>query len=288
MKEYVCWLVMLSGGFWLSRLRMLLNIIVIGVIALAAVGSVLVITKYTNLIPINMIETSGMAKMSNETVINLPLPKFKIGKLTVEEAIAYRRSIREYVSKPITLIQLSQLLWAAQGITNTRHGFRAAPSAGATYPLEVYVVVKEGGVEGLPAGIYRYDPYTHLLRLIRKGDYSLELYRASLEQPWVKDAAVNIVITAVYERTTGRYGDRGVRYVHIEVGHVGQNIYLEATNLGLGTVTVGAFYDDEVSKILGVGPDEHPLYIMPVGIPERQYRVSEEEIQEFILRNRGD
>ena len=116
----------------------------------------------------------------------------------------------------------------------------------------------------------------------------MELYRASLEQSWVKDAAVNIVITAIYERTTGRYGDRGVRYVHIEVGHVGQNIYLEATNLGLGTVAVGAFYDDEVGKILGVGPDEHPLYIMPVGIPERQYRVSEEEIQEFILRNRGD
>ncbi len=271
----------------MSRLKVLLNIIVIIVIILAAVGSFLVITKYTNLIPIGTIETNGKAKMNNETIINLPLPTLKVGKLTVEEAIAFRRSIREYENKPITLIQLSQILWTAQGITNTQHGFRAAPSAGATYPLEVYVVVKEGGVDGLLAGIYHYDPYTHTLRLVRKGDFSIELYKASLEQPWVRDAAVNIVITAVYERTTGRYGERGIRYVHIEVGHVGQNIYLEATNLGLGTVAIGAFYDDEVREILGVKSNEHPLYIMPIGVPKRQYRISEEAIHEFILRNRG-
>ncbi len=271
----------------LSKLKLVLNLIVIGVVVLAAVGSILVVMKFTNLISLNTVRTNGTLGMNNETIVYLPLPKFKVGELTVEEAIAFRRSIREYKNEPITLLQLSQILWAAQGITNTQHGFRAAPSAGATYPLEIYVVVKEGGVEGLAAGIYHYDPYTHSLRLVRKGDFSNDLYEASLEQPWVRDAAVNIVITAIYERTTGRYGERGVRYVHIEVGHAGQNIYLEATNLGLGTVAIGAFYDDEVRKILGVQPNEHPLYIMPIGVPKWQYRITEEEIHEFILRNRG-
>ncbi len=271
----------------LSRLKLLLNIIVIAVIILAAAGSFLVVMKFTNLISLDTVRTNGTLGMGNETIVYLPLPKFKVGKLIVEEAIAFRRSIREFKDEPITLLQLSQILWAAQGITNTQHGFRAAPSAGATYPLEIYVVVKEGGVEGLAAGIYHYDPYTHSLRLIRKGDFSNDLFEASLEQPWVRDAAVNIVITAIYERTTGRYGERGIRYVHIEVGHVGQNIYLEATNLGLGTVAIGAFYDDEVRKVLGVKSNEHPLYIMPIGVPKWQYRVTEEEIHEFILRNRG-
>lgn len=197
-------------------------------------------------------------------VIKLPPPKLE-GTMSVEEAIAKRRSIREYTGEPLTLQDVSQLLWAAQGITDPIRKFRAAPSAGATYPLEVYVVVKEGGVEGLPAGIYKYDPYTHSIRLVKKGDYSEELYKACLEQEWVLEAQINIVITAVYERTTSRYGERGIRYVHMEAGHVGENIYLQATALGLGTVAIGAFYDDQVESIISAPPEEHALYVYPVG-----------------------
>lgn len=196
--------------------------------------------------------------------IPLPSPREK-GVVSVEEAIARRRSRRKYRRDPLTLAELSQLLWAAQGITEPRKGFRSAPSAGATYPLELYVVVKEGGVEGLEAGIYHYDPRAHAIRLVRRGDFTEELYRACVEQEWVLEAPVSIVITAVYERTTRVYGERGVRYVHMEVGHVGENVYLQAEALNLGTVAIGAFYDDWVWEILGRPPNEHPLYVMPVG-----------------------
>jgi len=170
----------------------------------------------------------------------------------------------------LKLEQVSQLMWCAQGITDRRGMLRAVPSAGATYPLEAYVVVKDGGVEGLGAGVYRYEPEDHSLELVREGDLSEELASACLGQRWVKEAPVNIVITAVYARTTRRYGTRGERYVHIEVGHVGQNVYLQATAMGLGTVAIGAFYDDEVREVLGVPKDEVPLYVMPVGISLRK------------------
>ena len=195
-----------------------------------------------------------------------PLEKpFLTGFMSVEEAIAKRRSIRDYSKDPLTFQELSQLLWAAQGITDLNTGFRAAPSAGATYPLEVYVVIGDKGVSGLEAGIYHYNPLTNELKLIVKGDFRNELSSAALEQRWVKTAPVNIVLTAVYERTTRVYGDRGIRYVHMEVGHVSENIYLQATALGLGTVAVGAFNDELVQKILNLPKDRKPLYIMPVG-----------------------
>jgi SagB-type dehydrogenase family enzyme len=195
-----------------------------------------------------------------------PLEKpFSIGFMSVEEAISKRRSIRGYSKAPLTFQELSQLLWAAQGITDLKTGFRAAPSAGATYPLEVYVVIGNEGVSGLEAGIYHYNPLTNELKLIVKGDFRNELSSAALEQRWVKTAPVNIVLTAVYERTTRVYGDRGIRYVHMEVGHVSENIYLQATALGLGTVTVGAFNDELVQKILTLPKEQKPLYIMPVG-----------------------
>ncbi|WFO76311.1 SagB/ThcOx family dehydrogenase [Desulfurococcaceae archaeon MEX13E-LK6-19] len=217
--------------------------------------------------------------------ILLPLPR-KTTSMVVEEAILHRRSIRDYTGEPITIEQLSMILWAAQGITNTQWRFRAAPSAGATYPLEIYVVVGENSVlvgnnTFLEAGVYKYDVYRHSLVLVKKGDYRAELARAALDQRWVREAAVNIVICAVYERTTSRYGERGIRYVHMEVGHVGQNIYLMATALGLGTVAVGAFFDDHVADIINAEPDEHPLYIMPIGVPARPYVISFEEINSF-------
>jgi len=201
--------------------------------------------------------------------LKLPEPSYK-SPVSIEEALLLRRSIREYEDKPLTLQQVSQLLWAAQGITLPTYGFRTAPSAGATYPLEVYVAVKEGGVKELQAGIYHYLPRSHELELVKLGDYSMELMRAALDQEWVRDAAINLVINAVYERTTRRYGDRGMRYVHMEVGHVGQNVYLQCISLGLACVVIGAFYDEEVKRIIeGVG---EPLYIIPIGVKPGGWR----------------
>ncbi|OYT37757.1 MAG: nitroreductase [Desulfurococcales archaeon ex4484_58] len=225
-------------------------------------------------------------------IVYLPLPRIRKDVLSVEEALAYRRSIRDYRNESLTIEQLSQLLWAAYGITEPRRGFKTSPSAGATYPLEIYVVIKSGGVRTenntyLQPGVYHYDPYKHVLVLVKKGDFSRELMRASLDQEWVGSAPINIVIAAVFERTTRYYGERGVRYVYMEVGHAGQNIYLEATALGLGCVVVGAFYDEDVKEIVGLKDDEEPMYIIPVGVPKKSYRVSEEEIHQYILRNRG-
>ncbi|MCS7103048.1 MAG: SagB/ThcOx family dehydrogenase [Candidatus Korarchaeum sp.] len=194
--------------------------------------------------------------------VDLPEPTLR-GRMSVEEALSKRRSVRDYKDDPLNLAELGQLLWAAQGITLPSRGFRTAPSAGATYPLELYVSIREGGVEGLSAGIYHYDSFTHSLKLVKEGDFSLEIYRAALSQDWVKEAPVCIVIAADFSRTTSRYGARGERYVYMEAGHVGQNIYLQATALGLGTVAVGAFYDDQLKSVVGCSED--PVYLFPVG-----------------------
>mgnify|MGYP003884665697 CR=1 FL=1 len=205
----------------------------------------------------------------------------------MEEAIATRRSIRSYERVPLKIEQVAQILWAAQGITDPRRGFRATPSAGATYPLNVYLVVGENAVVDLSAGIYRYDANSHSLIILRQGDVREELARAALEQPWVKEAPINIVIVAIYERTTSRYGERGIRYVHMEVGHAGQNIYLEATALGLGCVVIGAFHDEWVREVIGAPHNEHPLYVIPVGVPRSPYRVSEADIANYIESHRS-
>ncbi|KUH33090.1 nitroreductase [Thermococcus celericrescens] len=225
------------------------------VIALVVVSSVLLFVKPY------VIWREGGERISGEVVV-LPEPRLT-GEMSVEEAIAKRRSIRSYRNEPLTLEQLSQLLWAAQGITYSARKFRAAPSAGATYPFEVYVVA--GNVEDLGPGVYRYDPFNHTLVLVKEGDYRRALQRAALDQSWVGRAAVDIVLVAYYERTTHYYGERGIRYVHMEAGHIGQNLYLQATALNLGIVAVGAFYDDQVAEIIGV--EGVPLYIFPVGVP---------------------
>ncbi len=222
--------------------------------------------------------------------IHLPYPRLR-GSVSVEEALANRRSVREYREEPITIEELAQLLWAAYGISETTYGLRTAPSAGAQYPLELYVVVGELGVktgEGyLPAGIYHYDVHAHSLQIRKAGDYREALYRAALEQIWVLKAPVTLVFTAVYSRTTRVYGERGrLRYVPMDLGHAGQNVYLQATALGLGTVAVGAFHDDEISEILDLPPEETPLYIMPVGRPLTHYRLTEKELAEYYLRYR--
>ena len=157
-------------------------------------------------------------------MIMLPKPRL-YGNMSLEEAVFKRRSVREYSEEPLRLEDLSQILWAGQGITGSR--FRSAPSAGATYPLEIYVVVKD--VEGLKPGVYHYIPTNHSLQLLKEGDYSYQLYKACINQRWILDARANLVITGIYGRTTSIYGERGVRYVHMEAGHVGQNIYLQCT-----------------------------------------------------------
>lgn len=182
---------------------------------------------------------------------------------SVEQALLERRSVRAYKDEPLTLAEVSQLLWAAQGITGPRKGFRTAPSAGALYPLEVYVVINNA--EGVTKGVYKYKPHEHELVKVRNGNVRDELVVAALEQTWVGECAIVIVFSAVYERTIQKYGDRGIRYVHMEAGHAAQNVYLQAVSLNLGTVVVGAFKDDEVRKILNMSDEEHPLYIMPVG-----------------------
>jgi SagB-type dehydrogenase family enzyme len=191
----------------------------------------------------------------------LPPPRYDSGT-SVEQAILKRRSIRTYSEEPLTIADLSQLLWAAQGITSPE-GFRTAPSAGALYPLEIYVVA--GEIRDLAPGIYRYRPRSHALLLITAGDKRDALYAAALHQLPVREAPVDIVIAAVPERITGKYGERGIVYIYLEAGHAAENICLQSVPLNLGTVPIGAFEDTEVKKILGLGETELPVYIIPVG-----------------------
>lgn len=197
--------------------------------------------------------------------VQLP-PATRQGVISLEEAIAARRSTRRYASDPLTRSQLSQLLWSAQGLTGDV-GLRAAPSAGATYPVEVYVVVGGPAVEGVPSGLYHYQVNSHSLSVQADHDVRLELAEAALGQGFIARAPAVIVLCAVYERTARTYGPRAERYVHMEVGHIGENISLQAAALGLATVMVGAFYDDAVAVALGLPRDVRPLYIIPVGRP---------------------
>jgi SagB-type dehydrogenase family enzyme len=193
--------------------------------------------------------------------MNLPEPR-RSSEVSFEESVARRRSIRTYKPGPVTIDEVSQLLWAAQGITG-ENGFRAAPSGGATYPLETYLVA--GDADGLEPGLYRYDPASHSLTLVKSGDMRAELAEAALGQPCVGDAAAIIVLAAIYERTTDRYGDRGKMYVHMDVGHAAQNVLLQATALGLGAVPVGAFRTRTIGGMLGFSETELPIYLLPIG-----------------------
>ena len=193
--------------------------------------------------------------------VKLPATQVK-GKVSLEEALAKRRSRRGYKDEPLSLKEVAQLLWAAQGVT-ADWGGKTAPSAGATYPLEVYLVA--GKVEGLKPGLHHYLPKSHSLVKIMEGDFRKELADAALSQRMILKAPITLVVAAVFRRTTARYGERGTRYVHMEVGHVGENIYLQAEALGLATVAVGAFRDEAVKEVLKL--EEEPLYLMPVGKP---------------------
>jgi len=204
---------------------------------------------------------TGTLPAGDESRIALPEPEFD-SDTSVEESLLQRRSVRDYTEETLTLSEVAQLLWAAQGITSSL-GQRTAPSAGGLYPLEVYVVI--GNVKNVPPGVYQYRPEPHELVRVLAGERREALAEAALSQSPVRDGAIDIVITAIYERTTGKYGDRGVRYVHMEAGHAAQNVYLQAAALDLGTVVIGAFYDDQVKRVLNLPEEEEPVYIMPVG-----------------------
>lgn len=194
----------------------------------------------------------------------LPRPD-REGRLSVEEAISQRRTVRSFSSRPVRKDDLSQLLYAAQGITDDRGFKRAAPSGGALYPLDVYAVVGEKGVDGLDAGVYHYLSSGHRLERITAGDRRKQLAGASLGQMWMAEPPLNVVITSEYSRICSKYGERGVRYAMIEAGHAGQNIFLQAEALGLKAGIVGAFHDRKVIELLGIPKKHEPLLIMPVG-----------------------
>jgi SagB-type dehydrogenase family enzyme len=201
---------------------------------------------------------NGEGITSRQQMIDLPSPRLK-GTLSLEESLSQRRSVREFSDQQLSLAEIGQLLWAAQGLTNPS-GYRTAPSAGALYPLEVYVIT--------PEAMYHYDPQGHRLTFHTSGDLRPELYNAALQQEPVLKAPAVFVIAAVYQRTEQKYGaERSPRYVQIEAGHATQNLLLQAVALELGAVPIGAFYDDEIKTALSLPDDQVPLYLIPVGHP---------------------
>jgi SagB-type dehydrogenase family enzyme len=192
-------------------------------------------------------------------------PPFHDGAVSLEKAIKQRRTVRSYGKIPIKRQQFSQILWSAQGITEDRGFKRAAPSGGALYPADVYAVVGDKCVEDLVAGVYHYEPKHHSVTKVAEGDRKNDLAMASLSQMWMAEAPVLFVITAEYRRITMKYGDRGIRYALMEIGHISQNILLQCQTLGLSAGIVGAFEDGKVARLTGVYKNHEPLIILPVG-----------------------
>jgi SagB-type dehydrogenase family enzyme len=230
---------------------------------LMVVIGVSVVTLGWILSEIFLAETVGQKTAPRDVIISLPAPRHT-GEMSVEEAIFRRRSTRRFPDEPLTLQEVSQLLWAAGGktIDGVTGATRAFPSAGGLYPFEIYLVV--GNVIGLTDGIYRFRWRDHSLTLVKEGDFRHELMVASLRQGFVAQAPVSIVWVGDFARIRRFYGARGVeRYIMMDVGGAGQNVHLQAEALNLGTVIVGAFHDRPVQDILGT--ELIPLYIMPVG-----------------------
>jgi SagB-type dehydrogenase family enzyme len=214
------------------------------------------------------------AGQAGTPAVRLPLPQLD-GHCSVEKALGSRRSVREFKDEPLSIDALSQLVWAAQGMTlkmdpppgwawgDWQGGKRTAPSAGALYPLELYVVA--GKVNGVKPGVYRYKPQTHELLPVGAGDKRKAVSTAAREQKWMEDAPCILVVGAVRKRAEVKYGERAQRYVDLEVGHAVENVCLQAVALDLGTTIVGAFKDDEVKRIIGISSEEQVVAIVPVG-----------------------
>ena len=209
--------------------------------------------------------------------VNLPSPQLD-GRSSVENVLANRRSIRDFRNEPMSLATLSQLLWAAQGVTRIEDappgwswgpwagGKRTAPSAGAMYPIELYAVA--GNIDGLQPGIYKYKPSTHELLTICAGDKRNQMSTRGPGQKWLEGAPCIFVVAGIYARLEPRFADRSARYLHFEVGHVVENICLQAVALGLGSTVVGSFKDDLLKEAVGMPADESPFAVVPVGKPK--------------------
>lgn len=198
-------------------------------------------------------------------VVSLPEP-VRTGGRYIWDILSSRRSVRDYTSEALSMNELSQLLWSVQGITAYagRYALRTAPSAGALYPIETYVLINR--VAGIEAGLYHYDVRYHRLEVIKKGDLGADIARAALGQDMLRTAALVFIWTAVFARSVWKYRERAYRYIYMDAGHIGQNAYLSAEALGLGCCTVGAFLDDQVNSVIGVdGKDESAIYLCAIG-----------------------
>jgi SagB-type dehydrogenase family enzyme len=224
-------------------------------------------------------------------IVILPAPR-SAGDVSLESAILKRRSRRHFLPSPVSDSQISQILWAAYGYKDPSagqkpgRGVRTCPSAGALYPLEIYLVA--GSVDGIERGLYNYIPAEHTLRRINRTnqqpgeefqpneasqpgeDIRPALYIACRNQGMILQAPATLLYTIIYSRVTARYGDRGIhRYVPMDIGHSAQNVYLQAEAMGLGTCAVGAFDDARVKEVIGLPDDEEPLYLLPIGVPSQ-------------------
>ncbi|MDY6787585.1 MAG: SagB/ThcOx family dehydrogenase [candidate division WOR-3 bacterium] len=232
----------------------------------------------TILMTMGFIMCAGQPDIDYDVIkaVKLPLPDID-SEISVSMALLNRQSVRNYIDKSLTMNEVSQLLWAGYGINrkNTnipqlRGGFRTAPSAGALYPLELYLVVFN--VDGLDEGLYHYNAAEHNLELLKKGNLKSKLFEAAMGQNAVKRSAACIVYSAVYSRTIAKYSDRGrQRYVPMDLGHSGQNVYLQAVGLNIGTVAIGAFNDELLADVISMSESETPLYIMPLGKVEDDF-----------------
>ena len=202
------------------------------------------------------------------STVSLPAPQLT-GNLSVEAAIENRRSVRHYSNQSVTLGNVSQILWSAQGITDTQNQLRAAPSAGQVYPLEVYVIAGPN-VSGLKEGVYQYEPSNNTLEMFMNGDLRGNLSTIADGQPWVKQAPLDILITGNNQKMIDKYPDKDLstRFVDLEAGHAGENIYLQAESLGLVTVSLGSFDSNQLSQKFELPSNETPLYIFPIGHPQ--------------------
>jgi SagB-type dehydrogenase family enzyme len=226
----------------------------------------LVIPIVTVVIPLTITYAMGERNsMKKNEIVQLPSPALK-GGLSVEETISRRRTQRRFSSEALPLHEWGQILWAAQGITSTPGSKkRAAPSAGALYPLDIYLILGKNALPPLGTGVYHYLPDSHALQRLSDEDLMRQIAEASLSQYWMSESPGMILITAEYPGITGKYGLRGIRYAHIEVGHVAQNCFLQAESLGLNAGIVGAFEDDTLSAILPIPKGHEPILILPIG-----------------------
>ena len=222
--------------------------------------------RYSHLMPAK--QCKGLtARVQNGGMTVLDKTRIRFGEpcqhgVSIERCIRERRSVREFRDRALTEGELGQLLWAAQGVT-AANGKRAVPSAGALYPLELYAACANVG--GLTRGVYRYNSAHHELLLVAPDHQPEKLADAAFGQEWITSASAVICIAAAFERTTVKYGNRGRGYVYIEAGHAAESLMLQAVALGLVTTMVGAFGDDQVSRVLHLAPSETPLCLLRVG-----------------------